>query len=164
MDLEGELGRASLIGHLIERNATMPSSTEVNLPRQDQARLADASKRRAVVIYLRVQGVSVLVWWLVLLVAPGARAAFVPHAASSTFLFAFLPADILIVAVGSLVAAHRWRGDGPPASAWLVAGALWYATAYVAVLWASGEMGPAGPSLMLLASMGMLGVFVVGRS
>lgn len=108
--------------------------------------------------YLGCQSAAVVLWWALLALAPGTRAWFLPATAPATYLWAFLPADLLLVAGGSAHAAVTWRGGAAPPSFWIAAGALWFGTAYLVVLASLGEIGWLGTGLMLAASTGMLGL------
>ncbi len=112
---------------------------------------AELRTRRA---YLAIQGGAVLAWWVVIALFPAARQPFLPLQAPPGVLYAFLVPDCVVLGAGSLACAHLWRGGAPPPVLWVVAGALWYTTAYVVALWLTGELGAPGPVLMMLASLG----------
>lgn len=61
--------------------------------------------RRVAAAYLAVQGVGVLAWWVLLLVAPESRPLFTAAGAPDAVLLAFLVGDVVLVGAGSLVAA-----------------------------------------------------------
>jgi len=105
-------------------------------------------------VYLVIQGVAVLLWWVLLLNMQSVRDAFALDGTQSTLLLAFFPADVLFVAGGSLLSAWMWRAPQCPRLLWLTAGALWYATAYVLALLVTGIMEPLGAIMMSLASIG----------
>lgn len=104
--------------------------------------------------YLALQGAAVFVWWALIGLVPAARQPFLPLQAPSSVLYAFLVPDCVVLGAGSLACARLWRGGAPPPALWVVAGALWYTTAYVLGLWLSGELAVPGPVLMTLASLG----------
>jgi hypothetical protein len=62
-------------------------------------------RQRLAVAYLVLQGVGVLAWWVVLAVAPGARALFTAAGAPDVVLLAFVVGDLALVAGGSFMAA-----------------------------------------------------------
>lgn len=110
--------------------------------------------RRTARLYLGVQGLAVLVWWTLPVVATHTNDPFLPVNASPWFLHAFLPGDLIIVGFGSLVTARLWSKPVAPRFLWVIAGALWYTTAYLGALFFAGEIRLAGPVLMLAASLG----------
>ena len=103
------------------------------------------------IAFLVVQGVGVLVWWAVMLFVPVARPLFMAPDAPDSTLFAFLPADGLVYAGASLLAAWglaRNRSWGWPVLC-AAAGATIYAALYgLALPVVSGGGGLAG-ALML---------------
>ena len=101
-----------------------------------------------------LQGLAVLAWWAFLAGVPAGRDLFAPGDADPGFLWAFLPADLLLVAGGSLAAARAWTSSSVPTILWVAAGGLWYATLYVSVLWYLSLIPPLGPVMMLVASAG----------
>lgn len=113
--------------------------------------MADIRSRRA---YLALQGAGVFGWWAMVAALPAARELFLPLHASSAFLYAFLAPDCIVLGVGSVATSWTWRHGSPPVTLWVVAGALWYTTAYLMGLWLAGELPVAGPVLMTLASLG----------
>ena len=104
--------------------------------------------------YLTLQGGAVAVWWIGVALSPSLSAWFTPLEAPPSFLYAFFPGDLLIVAGGSLLCAYLWQEDSPPRLILFVAGALWYTTLYLASLWFLGEIGATAFILMTLASLG----------
>ncbi len=91
---------------------------------------------RPAVAYLVVQGVAVYLWWVMLLLLPETREPFRAPGAPDSTLLAFVGADLLVYAGGSLVAAYGLaRGRS---WAWgilcVVAGASVYAALYALAL------------------------------
>jgi hypothetical protein len=92
--------------------------------------------RGLAVLFLVVQGAGVLVWWLVLLFFPPARAPFLAPDAPESTLFAFIAGDVVIYAGGSFLAAfgiarrRRWAWSALCVNA----GAAVYAALYALML------------------------------
>jgi len=84
---------------------------------------------------LRLQALLVAGWWLLLWLAPAARAPFVVADWPTATLLAFALPDVVVLVFGSWVAAHGLAGGRPWARPllWGVAGAALYAT-----LWCLG--------------------------
>jgi hypothetical protein len=68
-------------------------------------RVRPTTLRRLAAAYLVVQGVGVLAWWVLLLTVPASRSLFTATGAPDAVLLAFLVGDVVLVGVGSLVAA-----------------------------------------------------------
>ena len=66
--------------------------------------------RTLIIAFLVLQGCGVLIWWGIVLVSPQARALFVAPGAPDSTLLAFLGADLLLYAGGSLVSAYGLAG------------------------------------------------------
>lgn len=84
--------------------------------------------------YFTIQAILIGGWWLVLLIYPSSRVAFLPPGAAEADLLAFLGADLAFAAPASLVggiAAWRRTRWAPPLG-WAVAGAILYAFLYCA--------------------------------
>ncbi|MCO6456369.1 MAG: hypothetical protein J5I93_13805 [Pirellulaceae bacterium] len=106
------------------------------MPKPDTGSVRVTSIRRAAVAYLALQGLGGLAWWSMLLGWPASRTWFMAGGAPESTLWAFAPADLLLFAGGSLLAAYglsqqrRW--------AWgvlcLHAGAAGYAALYCLAL------------------------------
>jgi len=88
-------------------------------------------------VYFLLQAAAFATWWVVLLVAPAARGAFVAPGASFSSLAAFALGDLAVVAltVPVLNAARRGRAFATT-GAWLIAGAVGYAALYCLGLFA----------------------------
>ena len=82
--------------------------------------------------YFLLQGIAVSAWWAWLLVAPDARAWFVPEGAAELDLMAFLLPDGAVLVSTSLIAAGLFFAGSVWAlpMAWLCAGSVLYATTY----------------------------------
>lgn len=104
--------------------------------------------------YLLAQSVLAVAWWALLLISPTSRAWFRPADAPDAMLLAFWLADLLCIAVGSLVAAwwlrvgHRRR----IAALWFVGGAIAYAALYCVTLVAITREAWLGALLMVPAA------------
>lgn len=111
--------------------------------------------RRLAAAYFVGQGFAVSLWWVMLVLRPEARAAFLPAAAPEAVLLAFWLPDLALLAAGSLVAGYLCARPGPAAVAalWLVAGAMTYASLYTLTLALLMDGGWLGPTLMLPANL-----------
>lgn len=92
--------------------------------------------RKAAAIYFALQGLAVFGWWGLLILWPGSRRWFQLEPHSLMTLWAFWLPDLLLVAPFSLVASRLIgrRGRYAEAAAWLVTGAVTYATLYTAAI------------------------------
>lgn len=101
--------------------------------------------------YLALQGCGTLLWWAMLGLVPASRQWFVATGAPHTTLWAFLAADLLLVAGASLCAA--WGFATERRWAWpllcVQAGASMYAGLYCLQLWLLDPSAWAGALLML---------------
>lgn len=61
--------------------------------------------RRLACAYLVVQGLGVLAWWVMIVAVPASRPLFTVPGAPDGLLLAFLLGDVVLVGVGSLIAA-----------------------------------------------------------
>lgn len=88
--------------------------------------------RRWASAYFALQGVAIILWWLLLLLYPLSRAYFQMDSASEATLLAFWLPDLLLLAFGSLVAScFCFRGNSMELVVlWLVCGAISYASLY----------------------------------
>ncbi len=95
------------------------------MPPADAKRLASA--------YFALQGAAVAIWWIALALRPDWRDAFLPRGHPEAALLAFAPGDALLLVAGSwfLAASIRLGWVWTIPLAWLVAGAVDYATLYV---------------------------------
>lgn len=79
--------------------------------------MSPALLRRLAGAYLLVQGAGVVAWWIVLALAPAARAPFRAATAPDATLLAFAVGDLLMVGVLSVLTGvgvlRRWRWAGP---------------------------------------------------
>jgi hypothetical protein len=114
--------------------------------------------RRFAALWLWLQAAVIAAWWLCLWLWPGSRAPFVVGDWPEATLFAFWPADVAVLVVGSALAARAVQKGArqAPALVWALAGAAVYAT-----LWCLGTnlatgSGWLGTSLMLPCAAGML--------
>jgi hypothetical protein len=107
--------------------------------------------RQVAAFYLTLQGTGTLLWWSMLSVLPSSRPWFVATGAPATTLWAFLAADLLLLAGASLAAA--WGLAADRRWAWPVlciqAGASMYAGLYCLQLWLLDASTWVGALLML---------------
>jgi hypothetical protein len=84
------------------------------------------------VLWLCVQGVGGIAWWVLVLTWPDFRALFVAPGAPPFTLHAYALPDTAILIAGSFAAAHGLHRDRPWARAalWFTAGGVAYATLY----------------------------------
>jgi hypothetical protein len=109
--------------------------------------------RRLAVMYFFVQAIAIAGWWAVLLVVPATRQNFLIQGGSFAALGSFALGDLGIIVLGSaLVGARGGRGWAVYA-AWLVSGALLYATCFVVAAAISGVSPLLGAALMIPASI-----------
>lgn len=115
--------------------------------------------------YYLLQGVAVGAWWLVLWRAPSMRGYFALEAGSDTSLLAFWLADILLLALSSIITGvlflHRYRFAYIPAL--LVAGGFGYAVLYTIGFVLLTDTGWLGVVLMAPAAV-WSGVFALTLS
>lgn len=116
--------------------------------------------RRTAAIYYLLQGISVIVWWAMLVAAPESRDWFQLEAKSQLSLFAFWLPDAVLIAPGSLIAAYliNIRNRFGTAAMWLLTGAVSYATLYTLAFAMMTDRGWLGVVLMLPAML-WTGVF-----
>lgn len=107
--------------------------------------------RRNASIYFAVQGVSVGLWWLMMVVYPATRTSFRLDAVSETSLYAFWLGDLMLIAPGSIAAAALlWKRSVYATSAmWIVTGAVSQATFYTLAYVFQTDHGWIGVALML---------------
>ena len=88
--------------------------------------------------YFAAQGASCIAWWAWMLLAPQHRGLFFPRASLPELMQSLIVGDLLLIAFGSLAAAHslNHRRRWAPAAMWLVAGACMYAALLAISLWA----------------------------
>jgi hypothetical protein len=124
----------------------------LNTQLQSEGRKA-SNIRRLAIWFLIVQATGTLLWWVILLLYPAARAPFMALGAPDSTLFAFAPADVTFYIVGSLAVA--WGLTRRKSWAWPLlcvhSGAIVYSALYgLGLLLFSGGGGGA---LMMLPSM-----------
>src|SRR5688500_1388742 len=102
--------------------------------------------------YLVIQAVAIAAWWAALWAWPVLRAAFRAEGAPEITLLAFAPADLAVAPASALGAVSAPRGSRT-ALAWVVAGAMAYAAAYVLALAMTCAAGPLGAILMAPAAL-----------
>jgi hypothetical protein len=111
--------------------------------------------RRASALGFAIVAAGVAVWWFFILHVPASRAWFFPGGVVEHPLRAFVMPDLLVLALGSAIAA--WLiltgRPGAVAAAWFSAGAACYAAAYT-IGWSLHEdVPPASPLLMTAAAV-----------
>lgn len=111
--------------------------------------------RRTGALYYLVQGVSVVVWWAMLVLVPESRGWFQLEAGSQASLIAFWLPDAIFIAPASFVAAYMvWRRNRfETAVMWLLTGAVSYATLYTLAFAMMTDRGWLGVVLMLPAML-----------
>jgi len=106
--------------------------------------------------YFLLQGAGVIAWWLALMVAPAFRRFFLPDETLDPAFAALAAPDILVLALGSIVAAvlaFRRRATARTI-AWISAGAAAYAALYT-VAWTVLVGAPALSAALMLTAMGL---------
>ena len=119
--------------------------------------------RKAAAAYFALQGIAVVGWWVMLAVWPESREWFRLERGSLTTLWAFWLPDLLLIGPFSLAASwliYR-RGRYAEAAAWLVTGAVTYATLNTTAIAMMTDLGWLGVVLMVPAMLGS-GVFSTG--
>jgi len=119
--------------------------------------------RKAAAVYFLLQGVTVVAWWLLLISVPASREWFRLDPGSLTTLWAFWLPDLLLIAPVSLTAAglvRKGHSYAEPA-AWLVTGAVTYATLHTFAMTMMTDLGWLGVVLMIPAML-WSGVFAIG--
>jgi protein-S-isoprenylcysteine O-methyltransferase Ste14 len=109
--------------------------------------------RHTAAVYFALQGIAVVVWWILLFGVPASRKHFRLETDSETSLLAFWMADLLLLGVGSIIAAVFCFRDSRHAStgSWFVTGAISYATLYCLAFAFLNDTGWLGVMLMLPA-------------
>jgi hypothetical protein len=99
--------------------------------------------------YFIIQAAGVAAWWTVLFAVPASRPYFELREAPFAALGSFAPGDLALIAIGSVLVGIRGgrRWSGP--LAWMVSGAMAYASCYVLSAALSGLMSPVGAALMI---------------
>ena len=114
------------------------------------------------VAYLTAQAAAVIAWWLALLVSPRVRGWFELDAGRRDVLSAFVVGDVVVLAVGSALAAVALGRDLPWARscvAW-VAGGCAYSTLYLAAWVGLGGRGAVGLLPMVAATLATTAIAV----
>ncbi|MFO0963882.1 MAG: hypothetical protein U0625_13395 [Phycisphaerales bacterium] len=122
--------------------------------------MASLFSRRTAAIYLRIQGTLVVGWWLLLLLSPEERARFKAADHPDSALLAFWLGDLVIVAAGSLLAAH-WLVRGSPRAAgtlWFLSGGISFGTLYCVALSMLTGQALVGCVLMVPAALVTLSI------
>lgn len=116
--------------------------------------------RRAAAVYFAIQGIGVILWWMLLVFVPESRLVFVLEGNRETSLLAFWLPDLLLIGPGSFSAAlfifFRWKYTEPVI--WLVTGAVAYATLYTLAFVLMTDRGWLGV-VMMIPAMLWSGVF-----
>ena len=109
--------------------------------------------RHTAAVYFALQGVAVVVWWILLIFVPASRQYFQLENNSEISLLAFWLADLSLLGIGPLAAARFCLRDNrhAPVAAWFVTGATSYATLYCLAFASFTDTGWLGATLMLPA-------------
>ncbi|MEO7673753.1 MAG: methyltransferase [Pyrinomonadaceae bacterium] len=116
--------------------------------------------RRNAAGYYLLQGLAVIVWWVILFAMPETRSYFQLDADSQTSLLAFWLPDAVFIAAASLAASYLvfLRNRYETAAMWLVTGAVSYAAIYTLSLASITDVGWLGV-VMMIPAMLWSGVF-----
>ena len=119
--------------------------------------------RKAAGAYFALQGLAVMGWWVLLAARPESREWFRLEDDSLTTLWAFWLPDLLLIGPFSFVASYLIHQESryADAAAWLVTGAVTYATLYTTAIAMMTDVGWLGVVLMLPATL-WSGVFATG--
>lgn len=111
--------------------------------------------RQTAAVYFALQGIAVVVWWILLFYIPGSRQYFQLEINSETSLLAFWLADLSLLGTGSLVAAVLCLRSSThaPTALWFVTGAVSYATLYCLAFAFFTDAGWLGVTLMMPAML-----------
>ncbi|MBX3243843.1 MAG: isoprenylcysteine carboxylmethyltransferase family protein [Acidobacteria bacterium] len=111
--------------------------------------------RRFATIYFAIQGIAVILWWLLLYVEPAYRSHFQLDGNSQTSLLAFWLPDMVIMAGGSFSAAFLTavKSRYQVTAMWIAATAFAYSTLYTMSYAAMTGKGWLGVTLMLPATL-----------
>lgn len=117
--------------------------------------MREAGASRLAAGYFLTQAALVPLWWGMLFVAPASRAWFLPAPELDPAFRALLLPDLAVLALGSAITAGLALVSHPMArsAAWLVVGAVAYATAY-AVAWTIHVGAPMLSTVLMLAAAG----------
>lgn len=121
--------------------------------------------RKAAAVYFALQGFAVAGWWVLLIALPESREWFRLETNSLTSLWAFWFPDLLLIGPFSFAASwliHR-HGRYAVAAAWLVTGAVTYATLYTTATAMMTDQGWLGVISMAAATL-WSGIFATGLS
>lgn len=120
---------------------------------------------RSAAIYYAIQGVAVIMWWIVLFAVPASRKYFLLERTSEFSLLAFWLADLAFLGFGSLAAAWLCfrHHEYSQIAAWFVTGAVSYAAIYCFAFAMITDYGWLGVTLMF-PPMIWSGVFAVGMT
>ncbi len=118
---------------------------------------------RNAAVYFLAQGFAVAGWWVVLITVPRSRSYFQLEADSLTTLWAFWLPDLLLIGPLSIVSGLliTVRNRFASSAAWMVTGAVSYATLYTLAMAMMTDAGWLGVVLMLPAML-WSGVFATG--
>lgn len=113
------------------------------------------SVRRSASAYFILQGATVALWWLVLIIAPSSRTLFLADKAPETVLLAFWLPDLALLALGSAIGACLCLRDSGYTLAvlWFVCGTVSYSTLYCLALALMTDSAWLGVALMLPAML-----------
>jgi protein-S-isoprenylcysteine O-methyltransferase Ste14 len=122
------------------------------------------SIRQTACIYFAVQGIAVVLWWIMLVFVPSSRVHF-RMGDSDTMLLAFWLPDLSLLGAGSLTVGGLCFFDSKltPFAAWFTCGAIAYATFYCAAFAFMTDSGWLGVTLMTPAML-WSGVYSIALS
>ena len=111
--------------------------------------------KKAAAFYFALQGAAVVMWWVMLATWPESREWFRLEASSLASLWAFWLPDLLLIGPFSLVASWMitTKNRYAEAGAWLVTGAVTYATLHTTALAMITDRGWLGATLMLPSTL-----------
>lgn len=111
-------------------------------------------RRQVLALSLIGEAVAIAIWWLVLVLVPGARAAFHPQALPEAALLQFWLADVALVGVLVVAAIAVWRARAwAPQALWAAAGAISYGALYCVAQWVATRGAPLAALSMVAASL-----------
>jgi len=112
----------------------------------------DPARDAARAIGFTILAAGVAVWWALILHVPVTRPWFFPDGVMEHAFRSFVMPDLLILSLGSAIAAWRlWTGRPAVAAAWFTAGATCYAALYT-IGWSLHEDVPLASPLLMAAA------------
>ncbi|OYP34156.1 methyltransferase family protein [Rhodopirellula sp. MGV] len=124
------------------------------------------NSRKVVASYFAIQALGVIAWWLVLLMAPWSVFWFWPSQWPAISLYVFSVADLLLIVIGSAVAAIGvWRRSGWARQAvWIVTAVCWYPTLVcLTASVATGEAWKAAAMMVCMSGLSLAMATAIGN-